>query len=148
MEEKRTKQEYKKWSQQQAPRTKKARNLLLAFLVGGIICTVGQLILQLLLNAGLARDDASPVTTLVMIFLGAFLTGINVYDNIGKIGGAGAAIPVTGFANSIVSPAMEYKKEGYVMGVGAKMFLIAGPVLVYGIVTSIIAGILYFLFSR
>ena len=80
-----------------------------------------------------------------MIFLGAFLTGINVYDNIGRVGGAGAAIPVTGFANSIVSPAMEYKKEGYVMGVGAKMFLIAGPVLVYGIVTSIITGILYFL---
>ena len=147
MNEKRTKQEYKKWSQQQAPRTKKAKNLLLAFLVGGIICTVGQLILNLLLGTGIARDDASAVTTLIMIFLGAFLTGINVYDNIGRVGGAGAAIPVTGFANSIVSPAMEYKKEGYVMGVGAKMFLIAGPVLVYGIVTSIIAGILYFLFG-
>ncbi|NLO40893.1 MAG: stage V sporulation protein AC [Ruminiclostridium sp.] len=148
MEEKRTKQEYKKWSQQQAPRTKKAKNLLLAFLVGGIICTIGQLILNLLLGAGMAKDDASAVTTLAMIFLGAFLTGINVYDNIGRIGGAGAAIPVTGFANSIVSPAMEYKKEGYVMGVGAKMFLIAGPVLVYGIVTSTIAGILYYLFGR
>lgn len=147
MEEKRTKQEYKKWSQQQAPRSKKAKNLLLAFLVGGIICTVGQLILNLLIKAGMAKDDASAVTTLIMIFLGAFLTGINVYDNIGRVGGAGAAIPVTGFANSIVSPAMEYKKEGYVMGVGAKMFLIAGPVLVYGIVTSIIAGILYFLFG-
>jgi stage V sporulation protein AC len=147
MEEKRTKQEYKKWSQQQAPRTKKTRNLLLAFLVGGVICTVGQLILNLLLGTGMAKEDASAVTTLTMIFLGAFLTGINVYDNIGRIGGAGAAIPVTGFANSIVSPAMEYKKEGYVMGVGAKMFLIAGPVLVYGIVTSIIAGILYYLFG-
>jgi len=147
MEEKRTKQEYKKWSQQQAPRSKKAKNFLLAFLVGGAICTVGQIILRLLLNAGLAKDDASAVTTLIMIFFGAFLTGLNVYDNIGRIGGAGAAIPVTGFANSIVSPAMEYKKEGYVMGVGAKMFLIAGPVLVYGIVTSIIAGILYFLFG-
>jgi stage V sporulation protein AC len=147
MEEKRTKQEDKKWSQQQAPRSKKAKNFLLAFLVGGAICTVGQIILRLLLNAGLAKDDASAVTTLIMIFFGAFLTGLNVYDNIGRIGGAGAAIPVTGFANSIVSPAMEYKKEGYVMGVGAKMFLIAGPVLVYGIVTSIIAGILYFLFG-
>lgn len=147
MEEKRTKQEYKKWSQQQAPRTKNTKNLLLAFLVGGMICTVGQLILNLLLGTGMSKEDASAVTTLTMIFLGAFLTGINVYDNIGRIGGAGAAIPVTGFANSIVSPAMEYKKEGYVMGVGAKMFLIAGPVLVYGIVTSIIAGILYFLFG-
>ncbi|MBP7174789.1 MAG: stage V sporulation protein AC [Thermoclostridium sp.] len=148
MEEKRTKQEYKKWSQQQAPKTKKAKNLLLAFLIGGIICTIGQLILNLLLGAGMSKDDASAITTLTMIFIGAFLTGINVYDNIGRIGGAGAAIPVTGFANSIVSPAMEYKKEGYVMGVGAKMFLIAGPVLVYGIVTSILAGILYYLFGR
>lgn len=147
MEQKRTKKEYKQWSQEQAPRTKKARNLFFAFLVGGIICTIGQVVLNLLLGAGMVREDASAVTTLVMIFLGAFLTGINVYDNIGKIGGAGAAIPVTGFANSIVSPAMEYKKEGYVMGVGAKMFLIAGPVLVYGIITSILAGILYFLFS-
>jgi stage V sporulation protein AC len=147
MEEKRTKKEYMRWSQEQAPRTPKARNLLLAFLVGGIICTVGQIILNLLLRTSLSKDDASAVTTLFMIFLGAFLTGINVYDDIGRIGGAGAAVPVTGFANSIVSPAMEYKKEGYVMGVGAKMFLIAGPVLVYGIVTSIVAGILYYLFS-
>ncbi len=147
MEPKRTKQEYRKWSQQQAPPTKKGRNLLLAFLIGGVICTVGQVIMGLLLGAGMVKDDASAVTTLIMIFIGAFLTGLNVYDNIGRVGGAGAAIPVTGFANSIVSPAMEYKKEGYVMGVGAKMFVIAGPVLVYGIVTSIIAGILYFLFA-
>lgn len=147
MEQKRTKQEYRKWSQEKAPGTKKAKNILMAFLVGGIICTIGQVVLNLLLGTGMTKDDAGSVTTLFMIFLGAFLTGINVYDNIGKIGGAGAAIPVTGFANSIVSPAMEYKKEGYVMGVGAKMFLIAGPVLVYGIVTSIITGILYFLFS-
>lgn len=147
MEPKMTKQEYREWSQQQAPPTKKAKNLLMAFLVGGIICTIGQVIQRLLLETGLERDDASAVTTLIMIFIGAFLTGLNVYDNIGKVGGAGAAIPVTGFANSIVSPAMEYKKEGYVMGVGAKMFVIAGPVLVYGIVTSIVAGILYFLFA-
>ena len=147
MEEKRTKQEYKQWSQETAPRTKKARNLILAFLVGGVICSIGQIILNLLIVAGMTKDDASSVTTLCMIFLGAFLTGINVYDNIGKAGGAGAAIPVTGFANSIVSPAMEYKKEGYVMGVGAKMFLIAGPVLVYGIVTIIIAGIIYYLLN-
>jgi stage V sporulation protein AC len=80
-----------------------------------------------------------------MIFIGAFLTGINVYDDIGRVGGAGASIPVTGFANSIVSPAMEYKKEGYVMGVGARMFLIAGPVLVYGIITSIVVGIIYYI---
>ena len=89
--------------------------------------------------------SAGAATTLFMIFIGAFLTGINVYDDIGRVGGAGASIPVTGFANSIVSPAMEYKKEGYVMGVGARMFLIAGPVLVYGIITSIVVGIIYYI---
>jgi len=119
----------------------------MAFLVGGIICTIGQVILRALLNTGMPKNDASSLTTLFMIFLGAFLTGLNVYDEIGRIGGAGAAIPVTGFANSIVSPAMEYKREGYVMGVGARMFLIAGPVLVYGIISSIIAGIIYYLIT-
>lgn len=146
MDQKMTKKEYMEWSQKEAPKTRKGRNLIMAFLVGGIICTIAQIILNFLLGTGMSKEDAGSVTTLIMIFLGAFLTGMNIYDNIGKIGGAGAAIPVTGFANSIVSPAMEYKKEGYVMGVGAKMFLIAGPVLVYGIVASIFCGILYYLF--
>ncbi len=146
MEQKRTKKEYIDWSQKEAPKSPKARNLILAFIIGGVICTIGQLIQSLLMTTGMIKEDAGIITTLIMIFLGAFLTGINVYDDIGKIGGAGAAIPVTGFANSIVSPAMEYKKEGYIMGVGAKMFVIAGPVLVYGIVTSILAGIIYYLF--
>lgn len=147
MDKKMTKKEYAEWSQKQAPKTKKGKNMLMAFLVGGTICAIGQIINNLLLSAGIIKEDASAITTLIMIFLGAFLTGLNVYDDIGKVGGAGAAIPVTGFANSIVSPAMEYKKEGYVMGVGAKMFVIAGPVLVYGIVASIICGILYYLFA-
>lgn len=147
MKQKRTKNEYVEWTQKIAPKTHKLKNIILAFIVGGIICTIGQVILSLLLKTGMLKEDAASLTTLLMIFLGAFLTGINVYDNIGRIGGAGAAIPVTGFANSIVSPAMEYKKEGYVMGVGAKMFLIAGPVLVYGIVASIVAGILYYIFT-
>ena len=146
MDKKMTKKEYIEWSQKEAPKTKKGRNMLMAFLVGGTICTIGQIINNLLLDAGMIKEDSSAVTTLIMIFLGAFLTGLNIYDNIGKVGGAGASIPVTGFANSIVSPAMEYKKEGYVMGVGAKMFLIAGPVLVYGVVASIICGIFYYLF--
>ena len=146
MDKKMTKKEYMEWSQKEAPKTKKGRNMLMAFLVGGTICTIGQIINNLLLDAGMIKEDSSAVTTLIMIFLGAFLTGLNIYDNIGKVGGAGASIPVTGFANSIVSPAMEYKKEGYVMGVGAKMFLIAGPVLVYGVVASIICGIFYSLF--
>ena len=145
MEQKRTKEEYKKWAQEQAPKSPKLKNCVMAFVTGGVICTIGQFILRALLNAGLPKNDASSLTTLFMIFLGAFLTALNVYDEIGRIGGAGAAIPVTGFANSIVSPAMEFKREGYVMGVGARMFLIAGPVLVYGIISSIIAGIIYYL---
>lgn len=145
MEQKRTKEEYKKWTQEQAPKSPKIKRIIMAFLVGGAICTIGQVIQSVLLNSGMAEKNAGSVTTLFMIFIGAFLTGINVYDDIGRIGGAGAAVPVTGFANSIVSPAMEYKKEGYVMGVGARMFLIAGPVLVYGIVSSIIVGIIYWI---
>ncbi len=145
MEQKRTKEEYKKWTQEQAPKSPKIKRIIMAFLVGGAICTIGQVIQSVLLNSGMAEKNAGSVTTLFMIFIGAFMTGINVYDDIGRIGGAGAAIPVTGFANSIVSPAMEYKKEGYVMGVGARMFLIAGPVLVYGIVSSIIVGIIYWI---
>ncbi len=145
MEQKRTKEEYKKWTQEQAPKSPKIKRIIMAFLVGGAICTIGQVIQSVLLNSGMAEKNAGSVTTLFMIFIGAFMTGINVYDDIGRIGGAGAAVPVTGFANSIVSPAMEYKKEGYVMGVGARMFLIAGPVLVYGIVSSIIVGIIYWI---
>lgn len=145
MEQKRTKEEYKKWSQKQAPKSPKIKRILKAFLVGGAICTIGQVIQNALLGTGLDEKSAGAATTLFMIFIGAFLTGINVYDDIGRVGGAGASIPVTGFANSIVSPAMEYKKEGYVMGVGARMFLIAGPVLVYGIITSIVVGIIYYI---
>ena len=91
------------------------------------------------------RIEASAAATATMVFIGAFLTGIGIYDEIGKFGGAGSIVPITGFANSIVSPAMEFKREGYVLGVGAKLFTVAGPVLVYGISTSIVVGIIYFL---
>ena len=143
----RTKQEYVEWTQKIAPKTHKLKNMIMAFITGGIICTIGQVILSLLVKAGMVKEDAASLTTLLMIFMCTIITGHTEYDDIGRIGGAGAAIPVTGFANSIVSPAMEYKKEGYIMGVGAKMFLIAGPVLVYGIVASIAAGILYYIFT-
>ena len=96
----------------------------------------------------LDEDALSAFTAIVMVFLGATLTGIGLYDKIGKFAGAGSIVPITGFANSIVSPAMEYKREGYIMGVGAKMFTIAGPVLVYGIGSSVIYGILYLIFHR
>ena len=108
------------------------------------ICTIGPGDNKCLLGTGLDEKSGRSCNYIVHEFM-EHLTGINVYDDIGRVGGAGASIPVTGFANSIVSPAMEYKKEGYVMGVGARMFLIAGPVLVYGIITSIVVGIIYYI---
>ncbi len=143
-----SKHEYQKMVEQKAPGSHIFRNLLAAFVTGGIICAIGQVVILITRNFGADKDTVAAVTSIVMIFLGAFLTGLNVYDDIGKFGGAGASVPITGFSNSIVSPAMEYKKEGYVMGVGAKMFLIAGPVLVYGIFASVIAGILYFIWKQ
>lgn len=143
-----SKHEYQTLVEKKAPGSPIARNLFAAFLTGGLICTVGQLVVMLAKSFGADKDTVAAVTSITMIFLGAFLTGINVYDEIGKFGGAGASVPITGFSNSIVSPAMEFKKEGYVMGVGAKMFLIAGPVLVYGIFASVLAGIAYFIWKQ
>ncbi len=100
------------------------------------------------MSMGIPKDEVGTYVSIVMVFIGAFLTGIGVYDKIAKFAGAGTVVPITGFSNSIVSPAMEFKKEGYVFGVGAKMFVIAGPVLVYGISSSVIVGIIYFIMSK
>ncbi len=138
---------YEKYVNSKVPKPNILKNCLWAFFVGGIICTIGQVVHNLIESIyKYTHLDTSNITTLVMIFLGAFLTGIGVYDIIGKKAGAGSLIPITGFANSIVAPAMEFKREGYVMGVAAKMFSLAGPVLVYGISTSVIIGILYYIF--
>jgi len=122
------------------------KNAILAFLVGGSICLIGQIIVQIYTVQGLELQQAQAATSATMVFLGAFLTGIGVYDRIGKFGGAGSIVPITGFANSIVAPAMEARREGFVFGIGAKMFTIAGPVLVYGFLMSALIGICYFLF--
>ena len=115
-----------------------------AFLVGGIICCIGQAIGDMgSLLFTFTEDMRASFTAVIMVFLGAFLTGIGVYDKIGRFAGAGSIVPITGFANSIVAPAMEYKREGYVMGVGANMFSLAGPVLVFGITSSVIIGLIY-----
>lgn len=148
MNKKITKHEYQKMVDEKAPGSHVVRNLFAAFITGGAICSIGQIVMLIFQALEADKETTSAATSIVMIFLGAFLTGINVYDSIGKFGGAGASVPITGFSNSIVSPAMEYKKEGYVMGVGAKMFLIAGPVLVYGIFASVIAGLVYFLWKQ
>lgn len=142
-----TKKDYQQLVKVREPKTNLVKNCVMAFVVGGLICDVGQFFSNLLLGAGLPKDDASTYVSIIMVFLGAFLTGLGIYDNIGKYGGAGSIVPITGFANSIVSPAMEFKREGYVLGVGAKMFIIAGPVLVYGIASSVIVGLIYYIFN-
>ena len=114
-----------------------------AFWTGGSICVLGQLVLNGWGLLGLDQDAASTATAISMVFLGALCTGIGIYDRIAKLAGAGTVVPITGFANSVVSPAMEFKTEGFVMGVSAKMFTIAGPVLVYGVGASVLYGILY-----
>lgn len=137
-------EEYQQLVKQKGPNPNLLKNCIMAFIVGGLICDVGQFFANLLLATGMPKDDVSSYVSIIMVFLGALLTGLGVYDNIGKYGGAGSVVPITGFANSIVAPAMEFKREGYVFGVGAKMFVIAGPVLVYGITSSVIVGLIYY----
>lgn len=139
---------YKDYVEKISPKPKYLKNYILAFVVGGTICMIGQAINDIYMNfAGLDKALASIATSMTLIFIGALLTGLGVYDLLGKRAGAGSAIPITGFANSIVSPAMEYKREGYVLGVGANLFKIAGPVLVYGIGSSIVCGFIYYIIN-
>ncbi|HHY24118.1 MAG TPA: stage V sporulation protein AC [Clostridiaceae bacterium] len=140
-----TNKEYREYVEKKSPKSKILRNIIRAFIVGGLICVIGQFINNFFRARGMDIDVSGSLTSIIMIFLGALLTGLNIYDDLGKFAGAGSIVPITGFANSIVSPAMEFKSEGYIMGVGARMFVIAGPVLVYGISASIIAGIIYYL---
>ncbi|NPV52302.1 MAG: stage V sporulation protein AC [Firmicutes bacterium] len=139
-EEQRKKAAYQKLVAQKKPKPRSLRNFVVAFTVGGLICLVGQVILSLFISRGMSQDQASAPTLAVMIFLGALATGLGIYDNLGEFAGAGAAVPITGFSNTIVAAAMDFKREGYVLGMGAKMFLIAGPVIVFGIITAIIVG--------
>ena len=125
------------------PNSKFAQGLVRAFWVGGVICIIGQIIVDCATAwLTLSLEDARSFGTVSMIFLGALLTGVGIYDRIGKYAGAGSIVPITGFANSIVASAMEFRREGLVMGVGAKLFQIAGPVLVYGIGASVIVGLI------
>ena len=129
-----------------APPTKHFKNCLRAFMVGGLICCVGQF-LRLVLEsaAGLSGDELSGAVSMLLIFLGTLLTGLGVYDRIGRHAGAGSIVPITGFANSVCSPAMEFKAEGYVYGMAAKMFIVAGPIIVFGVLSGAIVGLLYLL---
>jgi stage V sporulation protein AC len=136
-------QAYQEKIKRVAPKPNIIKNSVWAFVVGGLICTFGQFVQEFLIGTGLSKQDAAGPTAVILIFLAALLTGIGVYDELGKRAGAGSIVPITGFANSVVAPAMEFKREGYVLGVGARMFIIAGPVIVYGTAASVIIGFIY-----
>ena len=142
-----TAEEYKKMTKVVAPRSKVVTNCLKAFAVGGAICTLGQVVANLAERAGAEPKTASLCGSLALIFLAVLLTGLNVFDKIAKHAGAGTIVPITGFANAIASPAVEFKSEGFVLGMGAKMFSVAGPVLVYGISASVVYGLVLWLVS-
>lgn len=140
-----TDDQYKDYVEKKAKKSPIFKDLLLAFISGGVICIIGQIIMNIFLYYNVEKESATAFTSIILIFIGAFLTSINVYSTIGKYCGAGSAIPITGFSNSIVSPAIEFKTEGRILGLGANMFKIAGPVLVYGISTSVVVGFIYWI---
>ncbi len=140
-----TKEEYAAMAEQASPKSPVWKNCLFAFLVGGLVCTMGQILFNLYGSFGLAETEARMAVSISLIFLSALLTACGVYDDLARYAGAGTLVPITGFANSMVSPAMEFKSEGFVMGMGAKLFTIAGPVLTFGITASFLYGIIYYL---
>ena len=141
-----TNQEYSAYIDQMAPKSKLWGNLLRAFLVGGAICAIGEGFIRLYIHLGAETQNARTATAITLIFLGAILTGLKVYDKLAQVGKAGSLVPITGFSNAVVSPAMEFKSEGHVAGLAAKLFSIAGPVLVFGSLTAMAYGVVYALF--
>ena len=142
-----TPNEYNEMTKQASPGTKSYKTIPMAFLIGGLICMAGEGLLNLYQYMGMSKDAAGAVTSITLIFVAALLTGLDLYNTIAKYAGAGTLVPITGFSNGVVSPALEFKSEGYVLGLGAKLFVIAGPVIVYGISASIIYGIILYLFK-
>lgn len=142
-----TNDEYKDYSERHMPSSPLLPDMLKAFVVGGLICCIGQLIGDLYLDAGLGKTAAATAASVTLVFIGALLTGLGVYDRIAVFAGGGSLVPITGFANSVVAPALEFKTEGLVTGTAAKMFVIAGPVIVYGVGASVVYGVLLCLFG-
>ena len=142
-----TEKEYGKLVKDLSPKSPMWRDCLMAFFVGGLICTLGQLAINGYTALGLERQDASTAASMSLVALSALLTGLSLYDNIAKHAGAGTLVPITGFANSVAAPAVEFKTEGFILGVGAKMFTIAGPVIVYGVSASVVYGFIYWIIT-
>ena len=142
-----TPKEYNRYVARLAKKSPLGKDLLNSFLIGGLICVVGQLILNGYTALELSEQDAAAATSVSLMFLSAVLTGLSLYDDLAKIAGAGTLVPITGFANAVVSPAIEFKAEGFVTGMAAKMFIIAGPVIVYGTVASVLYGVILVIFG-
>ncbi len=138
-------EEYGELTKRRSHNSKLYKTVPMAFLTGGLICTLGQLLTNLYMMAGISKDTASSLTSISLIFLSILFTGLEWYDRIAQHAGAGTLVPITGFANAVASPALEFKSEGYVLGLGAKMFVIAGPVIVYGVSASVVYGIIYYI---
>ncbi|MDR3310468.1 MAG: SpoVA/SpoVAEb family sporulation membrane protein [Oscillospiraceae bacterium] len=143
-----TKSEYSALVSRRAPKSKTARNMLLAFVFGGLICCAGQLAGDLLRYAGASEETVLAATPVIMVFLGVLFTALHLYDRLAKYAGAGTLVPITGFANAVAAPAIEFKSEGYVSGMAAKMFVIAGPVIVFGVAASAVYGVVLFVADK
>lgn len=140
-------QEYGELAKRRSPASAMYKTIPMAFVIGGVICCIGEGLLNMYTAFGLSEEQAGMWTSMTLIFLSALLTGLKLYDRIAQHAGAGTLVPITGFANSVVSPALDFKSEGYVLGLGAKMFIISGPVIVYGISASVIYGLIYYMFK-
>lgn len=139
------KEEYNKFAQKHTPDSPIWKNILWAFLVGGAICTLGQLIGNFFRGQDMGTEEVSTAVCVSLIFISILFTGLDLYDGLAKRAGAGTLVPITGFANAVAAPAIEFKTEGYILGVGAKMFVVAGPVITYGVVSAVAAGIVYYM---
>ena len=142
-----TEKEYAQLVQKAAPKSPMGKDCLNAFWIGGLICVLGQILINSYSAAGLDKDAAATATSITLVTLSALLTGLSLYDDLAKYGGAGTLVPITGFANAIAAPAVEFKTEGFILGVGAKIFTIAGPVIVYGLSASVVYGLIYWLWT-
>ncbi len=142
-----TEKQYQQRVQELSPKSPMGMDCLYAFLIGGAICLIGQIFMNLYSAMALSKEAAGTATSITLVSLSALLTGLSLYDNLAKYGGAGTLVPITGFANAIAAPAVEFKTEGFILGVGAKIFTIAGPVIVYGLAASSVYGLIYYLWQ-
>ena len=142
-----TEKEYAQLVKDMSPKSPIGMDCLKAFAIGGLICMLGQVFINLYTALGLEKQDAGTAASMTLVALAALLTGLSLYDNIAKHAGAGTLVPITGFANAIAAPAVEFKTEGFILGVGAKMFTIAGPVIVYGVSASVVYGFVYWIYT-